>query len=286
MLLLPTDACSLKRPENKGVNMKKVKISVYKERLLAVNAPPWIGVYLAVSTTGVCRVCEWLPLTASLAPFPLGHDPHRRHQGRPTLWGFLHSADSQLWRGERCGQWCGGCRWELGMEWGVFKCFISHFYFLFFFPHFYFQESLQLAFEVSELDRLAAWGLEGGAGPVRSCCVSLLWSISSQDLSLRVAGSPPSLLFPNMGGFTACSYPSLPIWQLLFSLDRSGQSLQAETVKLCFDTRGASHVLPSERPCGSPFVPIARASACRCFEASSRGHCCAVGYATGALLQG
>ena len=69
MLLLPTDVCSLKRPENKGVNMKKVKISIYKDRLLAVNAPPWIGVYLAVSTTGVCRVCQWLPLTASLAPF-------------------------------------------------------------------------------------------------------------------------------------------------------------------------------------------------------------------------
>lgn len=183
MLLLPTDACSLKRPENKGVNMKKVKISVYKERLLAVNAPPWIGVYLAVSTTGVCRVCQWLPLTASLAPFPLGHDPHRRHQGRPTLWGFLHSADSQIWRGERCGQWCGGCRWELGMEWGVFKCFISHFYFLFFFPHFYFQESLQLAFEVSELDRLAAWGLEGGAGPV-GVAASAFFEASLPKISL------------------------------------------------------------------------------------------------------
>jgi len=41
------------------------------------------------------------------------------------------------------------------MEWGVFKCFIFHFYF---------QESLKLAFEVSELDWLAPWGRGVGLG--------------------------------------------------------------------------------------------------------------------------
>lgn len=76
--------------------MKKVKISMYKEQLLAVNAPPWIRVYLAVSTTGVCSLSVTPPHCSSVAAFPVGHDPHRRHQGRPALWGFLHSADSQI----------------------------------------------------------------------------------------------------------------------------------------------------------------------------------------------
>lgn len=69
------------------------------------------------------------------------------------------------------------------MEWGVFKCFISHFCFLFFFSHFYFQESLKLAFEVSKLDRLAAWGLEGGAGPV-GVAASAFFGASLPKISL------------------------------------------------------------------------------------------------------
>ena len=97
--------------------------------------------------------------------------------------------------------------------------------------------------------------------------------------------SSPSLVFPNMGGFTACSYPSLTTWQLLSDLDRSGQFLQAETMKLCSDRLGAFHILPLERSCGSLFVAIARATASWCFESPSRGHCCAVVHATRLLLQ-
>ena len=95
-----------------------------------------------------------------------------------------------------------------GLETGVgngmgslFKCFISHFYF---------QESLKLAFEVSELDWLAPWGRGGWGWACRSCCVSLLWSISSQDLSLRVAGSrlPPCYFLIWVDSLPALTRPS------------------------------------------------------------------------------
>lgn len=60
------------------------------------------------------------------------------------------------------------------MEWGAFKCFISHFCF---------QESLRLAFEVSELDWLAPWGPEGGAGPV-GVAASAFFGASLPKISL------------------------------------------------------------------------------------------------------
>lgn len=58
-----------------------------------------------------------------------------------------------------------------------------------------------------------------------------------------------------MGGFTACSYPSLPVWQLLSDVDRSGRFLQAEDRKLGFDRLGAFHILPWERSWGLGVTP-------------------------------
>ena len=73
-----------------------------------------------------------------------------------------------------------GGSWEWSGEFLSVLFLISIF---FFFSHFYFQESLQLAFEVSELDRLAAWGLEGGAGPV-GVAVSAFFGASLPKISL------------------------------------------------------------------------------------------------------
>ena len=104
----------------------------------------------------------------------------------------------------------------------------------------------------------------------------------------------PSLLFPNMGGFAACSRPSLPVWHLLCSPDRSGQLLQAEhRAQLCFDRLGAFQdlrevlwVQPNTPRGLGLFVAIAGATVSWCFESSGRDHCCAVVHATRLLLQG
>lgn len=69
---------------------------------------------------------------------------------------------------------------------GVFKYFISHFYV---------QESLQLAFQVSEPDRLAAWGLWGGVEPV-GVAVSAFSGASLSKSSLR--GWPALLSLPSI----------------------------------------------------------------------------------------
>lgn len=85
-------------------------------------------------------------------------------------------------RGVESGVGAADGSWEWSGEFLSVLFLISIFLFLFF-SHLYFQESLKLAFEVSELDRLAAWGLEGGAGPV-GVAVSAFFGASLPKISL------------------------------------------------------------------------------------------------------